>query len=267
MSEWWAYLDVAEQAARAGGQVLVEWAERFTVTEKGPADYVTEADLGSQKAIQQVLARHYPRHAFVGEESTGPIDLSPEYCWIVDPLDGTSNYVHRFPYFAVSIALQHRGEIVVGVVYDPTRNEMFSACRGGGTHLNRKKVTTSRFAPIERAMVIASFPVDVRKIGPSLDRFLRVLPRAQTVHRSGSAALNLAYIGSGRLDGYWSTTLKAWDMAAGSILVTEGGGRISQMSGRPLVLTEQDLLATNGTVIHDELIELLKTPAASGSNT
>jgi myo-inositol-1(or 4)-monophosphatase len=251
----------AEEAARVAGRILLDWAGRFTVSEKGPADLVTEADLASQMAIHQILHERFPDHGFLGEEGLSAAAGEGEFRWVIDPLDGTSNYVHGFPYYAVSIGLECRGEIVGGVIYDPTRDEMFSAARGAGAMLNGRPIRSSRFAPLSKAMVIASFPPGVTSASEPITRFLKVLPHAQTIHRSGSAALNLAYIAAGRLDGFWSTSLKPWDVAAGAAIVSEAGGRVTRMDGRKLDIHISDLLCTNGTGIHGELVALLSSNA------
>lgn len=251
------YLAAAESAARAGGAVLQEWAGKFTVSEKGPADLVTEADVASQTAIHQVLSARFPGHGFLGEEGLKSGGDDGQFRWIIDPLDGTSNYVHRFPYYAVSIGLEHRGTLEVGVIYDPTRDELFAAQRGRGASVNGTPLKVSRFARLNQAMVIASFPPGVTADSLPIRRFLTVLPHAQTIHRSGSSALNLAYVAAGRLDGYWSTSLKPWDMAAGALIVAEAGGRVTKMNGQALDIEVADLLCTNGTGIHEELSVLL----------
>ncbi len=251
------FLAVAEVAARAAGQILQDWAGRFTVSEKGPADLVTEADVASQAAIHGILSARFPDHGFLGEEGLLSKAGEADYRWIIDPLDGTSNYVHRFPYYAVSIGLECRGELAAGVVYDPTRNEMFAARRGAGATLDGRPIRVSRFNRLNQAMVIASFPPGVRPDSLPIKRFLTVLPHAQTIHRSGSAALNLAYIAAGRLDAFWSTSLKPWDVAAGALLVTAAGGRVTTMCGGPLQIEIPDLLSSNGTGIHEELSVLL----------
>lgn len=255
------YLTTAIEAARRGGAVLQSWAERFTVSEKGPADLVTEADIASQQAIVDVISARYPDHGFLGEEDLTRSSGASDCRWVIDPLDGTSNYVHRFPYYCVSIALQCRGELLAGVVYDPTRDELFAATRGGGATLNGRPLVPSVFSSLGQAMVIASFPPGVQADSLPIRRFMTVLPHAQTVHRSGSAALNLAYVAAGRLDGYWSASLKPWDMAAGALLVMEAGGQVTRMGGQPLQLEIPDLLATNGTTLHAELSALLQTVA------
>lgn len=251
------FVTAAQEAARAGGQLLRDWSEKFTFSEKGPADLVTEADVASQTAIHRLLHGRFPDHGFLGEEGLLQHPGESGVRWIIDPLDGTSNYVHRFPYYAVSIGLEHRGNLLAGVIYDPTRDEMFAAGLGLGATLNGRPLRPSRFDRLDQAMLIASFPPGVAPDGLPIRRFLNVLPHAQTVHRSGSSALNLAYIAAGRLDGYWSTSLKAWDMAAGVLIVREAGGLVTRMDGGPLDINVPNLLCTNGTAIHARLTELL----------
>ncbi|MFN0050914.1 MAG: inositol monophosphatase family protein [Planctomycetales bacterium] len=252
------FLNAAERAARAGGQLLRDWSEKFTFSEKGPADLVTEADVASQTAIYNLLHGEFPEHGFLGEEGLLRAAGDSGCRWVIDPLDGTSNYVHRFPYYCVSIGLEQKGELLVGVIYDPTRDELFAATRGGGATLNGRPIRASRFGRLDQAMVIASFPPGVKTESVAIQRFLNVLPHAQTVHRSGSSALNLAYVAAGRLDGYWSANLRPWDMAAGALIATEAGARVTRMSGAPLDIEIPDLLCTNGTGIHEELSRLLQ---------
>jgi myo-inositol-1(or 4)-monophosphatase len=251
------FLAPAEEAARAAGRVLQDWAGRFTVSEKGPADLVTEADVASQAIIHQILSARFPDHAYLGEEGLQSSPGAADYRWIIDPLDGTSNYVHRFPYYAVSIGLECRGELTAGVIYDPTRDELFAAARGAGATLDGRSICVSRTRPLSQAMVIASFPPGVTADSLPIKRFLAVLPHAQTIHRSGSAALNLAYVAAGRLDAFWSTSLKPWDVAAGALIVAEAGGRVTNMNGGALDIGVPDLLCSNGTGIHEELSALL----------
>lgn len=251
------FLQAAEDAARLGGQVLRSWSSRFTVREKSRANLVTEADLASQQAIADLLRSRFPQHGLLGEEDLGHDHARTDYCWIIDPLDGTTNYVHGFPYYAVSIGLEHRGELIAGVIFDPVRDELFMAASGQGASLNRRPLRCSEIATLDQAMVIASLPVGTSSSDLAVDRFLRVLPHVQTVQRTGSAALNLAYLAAGRLDAFWSSSLKPWDMAAGVLLVTEAGGRVTQIQGGAFRVHEPDLLASNGTGIHGELSNLL----------
>ena len=180
------------------------------------------------------------------------------YRWVIDPLDGTSNYVHRFPFYAVSIALECAGALAVGVIFDPNRDEMFCAVRGEVATLNGNPIQTSRVDSLKQMMAVASLPVAVTPDDPAVGRFLRVMSHAQTVQRTGSAALNLAYVACGRIDAFFSSSLKPWDVAAGALIVTEAGGRVSKMDGSPLEIEVPDLLSSNGSSIHEELQQLLK---------
>lgn len=247
------FLPTAVAAARAAGEVLAEWAPKFTVREKARADLVTEADVAAQDAICAKIQKHFPDHNLLGEEGLSRTDGDSPYCWVIDPLDGTSNYVHGFPYYAVSIGLLFRGEFHTAVVFDPNRNELFTAVRGHGAHLNGRPLRPSSVNRLQDAMVVASLPVGSQRDDPAVMRFLKVLPHAQTVQRTGSAALNLSYVAAGRIEAFWSSNLKPWDVAAGGLLVTEAGGRVTKMDGRSFDLMVPDLLATNGSPIHEEL--------------
>lgn len=251
------YLQAAEDAARLAGQILRSWSSRFTVREKSRSNLVTEADLASQTAIVDLLRSRFPQHGFLGEEDLGHDQPATDYRWIIDPLDGTTNYVHGFPYYAVSIGLEQHGEMIAGVVFDPVRDELFSAAKGSGASLNRRKLKCSEIATLDQALVIASLPVGTSAADLAVKRFLNVVPHAQSVQRTGSAALNLAYLAAGRLDAFWSTSLKPWDMAAGVLLVNEAGGQITQINGDLFQLEYPNLLASNGSGIHGELRNLL----------
>jgi myo-inositol-1(or 4)-monophosphatase len=256
------YREIAIQAARAGGDVLQQWVHRFTVREKGPANLVTEADLASQETIVGVIQSRFSDHGFLGEEDLDRGSQQP-FRWIIDPLDGTANYVHGFPYFAVSIGLEYAGEMLVGVIFDPTRDEMFVAQKGKGAWLNERLIQPSPVDTLEKAFVVASLPSAINADHPSVGRLLRVLPRAQTVQRTGSAALNLVYVACGRIDAFWSTSLKPWDVAAGSLIVAEAGGTITSTAGASFDLNVPDLLASNGSPIHGQLVELLSGSVGS----
>jgi myo-inositol-1(or 4)-monophosphatase len=251
------YLETAIVAARSAGDVLRDWAARFTVREKGPANLVTEADYAAQDAIVAVIRAQFPDHGFLGEEALDQPARNEPFRWIIDPLDGTSNYVHGFPYYAVSIGLEHNGEMVLGVIYDPNRDEVFAAQRGKGATLNERKIQPSGVNALGNAFVVASLPTGAEVDDPAVARLLRVLPHAQTVQRTGSAALNLAYVACGRIDAFWSSSLKPWDVAAGSLIVAEAGGAISRMSGEDFDVMLPDLLSTNGSPIHQALSDLL----------
>lgn len=251
------YVQTAEEAARRAGHVLRAWSSKFTVREKSRSNLVTEADEAAQAAIFDFIHGRYPQHGFFGEEGLSIETRESPYRWIIDPLDGTTNYVHGFPYYCVSIGLEHEGEVIVGAIFDPLRDEMFLASKGEGATLNRRPLRSSQVDDLSQALVIASLPVALNADDVPVQRFLKVLPVAQAVQRTGSAALNLANIAAGRVDGFWSTNLKPWDMAAGILMVQEAGGRISKIDGSQFVLDEPDVLATNGSGVHEQLVSLI----------
>jgi len=251
------FLRTAEEAARLAGQVLRSWSSKFTVREKSRANLVTEADTAAQQAIHDFIRKRYPQHSFLGEEGLEIHSAHSPYRWVIDPLDGTTNYVHGFPYYAVSIGLQQDGRLIAGAVYNPVADEMFLAMEGEGATLNLQPLRCSAVNQLSESLVIASLPVATQRDDPAVQRFLRVLGHAQTVQRTGSAALNLASVAAGRIEGFWSTSLKPWDMAAGVLIVQEAGGRVSRVDGKPFQLEVPDLLATNGTAVHGELSQLL----------
>jgi len=256
---WQETCQQAEQAARAAGEILLEWRQRFTVTEKSRFNLVTEADFAAQVAITQILQQAYPEHSYLGEEGLESTGADSDHRWIIDPLDGTGNYVHGFPYYCVSIGLEYQGEMVVGVIYDPTRKEMFTAQVGQGAFLNKKPITVSRTEQLEQALCVASLPVNSDPQHPAVARFLRILPHAQSVQRFGSAALNLTSLACGRLDAFWSSTLKSWDMAAGVLIVQEAGGLLSRFDGSPLDIHRQEILAVSSLKLQTELLPLLES--------
>ena len=247
------YLETAIDAARRGGVVLQEWTKKFTVKEKSRANLVTEADVQSQEVIYRCIREQFPGHGFLGEEGLDIAGDSPELRWIIDPLDGTTNYVHGFPFYAVSIGLEHAGELIVGVIFDPTRDEIFTAVRGHGAFLNGQPIEPSENNCLAEAFCVASLPVGAKGDEKQIGQFLHILPQARTVQRTGSAALNLSYVACGRIDAYWSGTLKPWDQAGGALIVTEAGGKVSKMDGSLFDVHQPDLLATNGRQVHAEL--------------
>ena len=260
------FLQTAEEAARLAGTVLAQWRNKITVRQKSAFNLVTEADLASQEAIVHHIRAQHPEHRFLGEENLTIGDPDSPYRWIIDPLDGTTNYVHGFPYYAVSIALERANELLVGTIFDPNRDEMFSAVRGGGALMNGSAIHPSSTQALGKALAVASLPVDAGRDHPAVEQFLSVLPLAQALQRTGSAALNLAYVACGRIDVYWSTSLKPWDMAAGALIVSEAGGRVSKLDGSPVDIGVPDVLASNGTKLHDEMIEVLQPRRATDRN-
>lgn len=259
------YLAVCEQAARAGGAVLQDWIDRITVREKGPKDLVTEADLASQQAIRQVVLSAFPDHEFLGEEQDGvgndavqpPASGDGAYRWIVDPLDGTLNYVRGLPSYAVSVALERGGDLLVGVVFDPMLNECFTAAAGRGAFLNGKRIQTSRCKSLSEALVAVSFGTEVRRNSVEVRRFVEILHTGQAVRRSGSAALNLCYVGAARLDAYFASSVKVWDVGAGVLVAREAGAAISSIMGREFDLRRPDLAVAATAELHEELLQAL----------
>jgi myo-inositol-1(or 4)-monophosphatase len=254
------FLQAAVEAARRGGEMLEQWGEKFTAREKSPSNLVTEADLASQTAIYEFLKSQFPDHRFLGEEGLSQNEGDSPYRWVIDPLDGTSNYVHRFPYYAVSIGLEKDDKLIAGVIYDPNRDEMFTATLGGGAFLNGKPIHVSERTQLSEAMCMASLPVKLNREHPALEQFIRVLEQAQTVQRTGSAALNLCAVASGRIEAFWSKSLHPWDMAAGVLIVTEAGGTITTTDNRKeFSIHHPDILATNGTGLHQSLVDIFSS--------
>lgn len=229
-------------------------------------DLVTEVDKGAEKLITNLISTYFPHHKILGEESVEPgPDASQraiekmkdeEYLWILDPIDGTTNFVHGFPFFCVSIAMAHRGEIVAGVIYDPMRDELFVAEKGKGAYLKGRKMQVSQELRLKDSLLASGFPPQERG-ERHLNTVMSMVTKSRNLRTSGSAALHLAYVAAGRLSGFWEPNLNVWDMAAGVILVQEAGGRVTDMDGSPYKLTTRDIAATNGH-IHDELLEQLR---------
>ena len=245
--------------------MLLDWQRRFQAREKGPKDLVTEADLESQRVIRDVVLGDFPEHRFVGEEddsldASGPMahdEGASAFCWVVDPLDGTANYVHRFPMFAVSVALCQGNQVIAGTVFDPISNECFNAVRGRGAFLNGDLLRVSDCRELSTALVAASFSANVPPGSAEIQRFVEVLHRSQAVRRIGSAALNLSYLAAGRLDAYWATSVKAWDVAAGVLLVEEAGGFVTGFDGGAFDLDAPKTTAAATPQLHASLVEVL----------
>jgi myo-inositol-1(or 4)-monophosphatase len=255
------YLDAGCEAARRAAKVLDEWRHRFQTREKARFDLVTDADLASQRTIRSYLLDRFPGHGFVGEEADagghrpGP-DAPPT--WIVDPIDGTTNYVHDCPLYCISIGLQIAGELVVGAIFDPPRDEMFHAARGQGAWLNDRRLHVSRIDRLDDALLATGFAADPALQGRSLDWWRYFSGRAQSLRRTGSTALNLAYVAAGRFDGYWAFDNHVWDVAGGVVLVREAGGVISNADGSEYDPYTADAVAGNGP-LHAALLECLRT--------
>lgn len=248
----------AIEAAQTGGRVLQDWIGRFSVREKSRANLVTEADEASQAAIVAVLRSLFPDHGLLGEENLREHRDAATPCWIIDPLDGTTNYVHGFPYYCVSVAVAIGGRVEAGAIYDPNRDETFSAIRGCGADCNGRNMTTSGETDPKSAMGVASLPVATDPENPAVRRFLHALTVMQTVQRTGSAALNLASVAAGRIDAFWSSSLHPWDVAAGTLLVTEAGGSLSNLTGGPFDLFAPSLMAASTASLAEQLVTALR---------
>jgi myo-inositol-1(or 4)-monophosphatase len=255
--EW---LKTCETAARAGGAQLLAMRGQFEARAKGPADLVTDADLASQQAICRVISERFPSHAFIGEEQTDNVLVtdSDQMTWIVDPLDGTTNYVHGYPHYAVSVALARGNQILVGVIYDPVNDQCFAAASGQGAWCNRAPMKTSSVTLIEDALVAVSLPARVRNDSPDLLDFVAATQVCQAVRRSGSAALNLAYVAKGALDAFWATQIYPWDVAAGVLLVREAGGVVTSRSGGEFELLRPHFVATAGSQLQAGVLAMLR---------
>jgi len=250
--------EVAIAAAEAGGAILREhFGGELEVRYKGEIDLVTQVDTAAEAAIVGLIRSHFPTHTILAEEgSTGGADR--QHRWIIDPLDGTTNYSHGMPPFCVSIAYEHAGELNVGVIYDPTIGELFVAERGKGATLNGRPLHVSNTSVLRRALLATGFPYDAELLPLALSQFVWFARKAQAVRRIGSAALDLAYVAAGRFDGYWEASINSWDIAAGVLLVQEAGGSVTSLNGRPLELDAPGLtaLASNGT-LHETMRETL----------
>lgn len=259
------YMKVCERAARAGGAVLVEKIGRVEVREKGRSDLVTEADLASEEVVRRTILETFPEHLVLGEEGAtggdgpagGTAPRAGQHRWIVDPLDGTTNYVHQVPHFCVSVALERSGHLLVGAVYNPVTDEYYSAEAGKGARLNGQPIRTSRVCRLSQALAAVGFPPGVAGDSADLKLFLEALDKCQAIRRTGSMALNLCYLAAGRFDVGWSFSTNAWDVAAGILLIREAGGVVTAPDGGPLVLDSGQYLAAASRPLLDELLALM----------
>ena len=253
------YVRSCEKYAREAGEVLRQWSGRISVRVKAPSDLVTEADLASQRLIRSLISTDYPDHQFVGEEGSENSTnfQTDEPCWIVDPLDGTTNYVHGLPGWCVSIALAERGRSIAGCIYDVERDLCFSAARGEGAHCNGEAIFSSGTENLSEALVAVSFPPQVDRDSPEINSFLELLPRIRAFRRLGSAALNLCYVASGQLDAYWAANIKPWDVAAGVLILQEAGGVVSSMHGQPHQLGAKSIAGAGTAALHRQMVAQL----------
>jgi len=251
--------NIAVSAARAAGNFIMrhlEHTEQLTVTRKGRNDFVSEVDRGAEAEIVRIIRKAHPDHAVLAEE--GGADGTHDWTWIIDPLDGTTNFLHRFPHFAVSIAVQHKGKLEHGVIYAPCTQDLYVATRGSGAVLNNRKIRVSKTSTLDESLVGTGVPI---RSGSNLDAYIpqlrAIVEKTAGVRRAGAAALDLAYVACGRLDAFWELNLKPWDMAAGILLVQEAGGVVSELYGGDDPLKTGHVLAANPK-IYEQVAPLLR---------
>jgi myo-inositol-1(or 4)-monophosphatase len=262
-------------AAKTGEWIKSKLGQYISLNIKSSMhDLVTEIDKGAEQMIRRLLLTHFPQHTILGEESVDPGKdaakralenaLQDEYVWIIDPLDGTTNYVHGFPFYSVSIALAHKGEVIVGIVYDPMRDELFVAEKGKGAYVHGSRMQVAPEQQLGASLIASGFPTERERALPAnLAGITALAPQVRNIRTAGSAALHMAYVAAGRLTGFWELNLNAWDLAAGSLLVTESGGKVTDTYGKPYHLGVRDVVASNGH-IHGSFIEALRDAKAQG---
>jgi len=260
-------LGIAVRAARRAGAIISRAArdvELMTVTRKRHNDFVTEVDKAAEQAIIEILHRAFPDHSILAEESgaTAGNAGESEYTWIIDPLDGTTNFIHGFPQYAVSIGLRHKGVLTQGVIYDPTKNELFTATRGRGAYLDERRIRVSKRVQLSEALIGTGFPFrDFDGLDEYLSMFRALTARTAGLRRAGAAALDIAYVAAGRLDGFWEMGLSAWDMAAGALMVQEAGGLVGDFHGDPNYL-DSGRIVCGSPKIFAQLLQVIDPLAA-----
>ena len=247
------------ETAREAGQILLEkFGRKIEISKKGDINLVTEADIASEKHIIEKINTHYPKHSILAEESGDAVVIgNSKWKWVIDPLDGTTNFAHGYPCFCVTLALEHEGEIVVGVTYDPTRNELFASEKGSGATLNNKPIRVSETRQLKDALLVTGFPYDARGRENFARHFTGFTRKARGIRRDGSAAIDMAYVACGRFDGFWEEGLHAWDVAAGVLFIEESGGRVSYYDDSPFSIYRPPICASNN-LIHAEMLEVLR---------
>ncbi len=252
------FFSAAWEAARSAGSLIREnWQQAKEIYYKSAIDLVTTVDREAERRIVDILARRFPDHSILAEEETAVVRSRSGYRWIIDPLDGTTNFVHSYPQFGVSIALERDGEIVLGLVYDPLREECFRAAKGEGTFLNENRIQTSKVEELDKALLATGFPYDRRERAAFYLAFFKAfLTRSQGIRRNGAASLDLCYVACGRIDGFWELKLRPWDTAAASLIVCEAGGTLSDFAGKEFSIWGEETLASNG-MIHQEMLAVL----------
>lgn len=247
------FLTPMQALAREAGALLMSFFGKVAIEYKGDADLVTQADRSSEELIVDRIRARWPDHDLIGEEGSRR-QTGSDFRWYIDPLDGTTNFAHGFPVFCVSMALEYKGERIAGVVYDPTRDEMFAATKERGARLNGRPVRVSKTARLAQSLVGTGFPSHKRHQNPNIHFYHQITLRSHGVRRAGSAALDLCYVACGRLDGFWEFNLNPWDTAAGVLFVTEAGGNVTSFGNQPFSIDSREVLATNG-LLHAEMLE------------
>jgi myo-inositol-1(or 4)-monophosphatase len=262
-------IQLAIKAALEAGKFLKQSIGKIKTVETKlgqETNLVTEIDKKSEELIIGMIRKEHPDHDFLAEES-GSHDRKSEYRWIIDPLDGTLNFTHGVPMYSVSIAVEHRGEIIAGVIYEPNLEDLFTAEKGKGAFLNQKPIHVSKVDRLIESMLVTGFPYTIRdNPDNAVQHFVNMLMKAQGIRRLGSAAVDLSYVACGRFEGFWEVSLSPWDMAAGVLLVQEAGGRFTDFRGSPSSVYNKQVLATNG-LVHDALVEILKQGISEGVST
>lgn len=251
------YLNVAIAAAKEAGKIQMKYfGKEYEVNYKGEIDLVTEVDRICEKTISEIILKNFKNHDILTEEG-GQKSGGSSWKWIIDPLDGTTNYFHGYPYFCVSIALEIDGEVMIGVVYNPVLDELFYAEKGEGAYLNGRKIHVSKTERLEKSFLSTGFPYDLRNHADYyLNYFREFIIRSFAIRRAGSAALDLSYLAMGRFDGFWELKLQPWDVAAATLLVTEAGGKVSDFKGDSFSIYLKEILASNG-LIHEQMLEVI----------
>ncbi len=251
-------LNFAIETAREAGQILLEkFGRKIKISKKGDINLVTEADFASEKFIIEKIHTHFPKHSVLAEESGDAVVIGDSFWkWIIDPLDGTTNFAHGYPCFCVTLALEHNGEIVIGVTFDPTRNELFAAEKGSGATLNNKSISVSATVELKDALLVTGFPYNAREREDFARHFTGFTHKSRGIRRDGSAAIDMAYVACGRFDGFWEEGLHPWDVAAGVLLIEEAGGRVSYYDDSTFSIYKPPICASND-LIHAEMLEVL----------
>ena len=260
------YLTTAiEAVVRAGKLQMEQFGHVFQIDKKGTIDLVTDVDVEIEHMFRALISERFPSHAVLGEELGGSSEVSPGYCWVFDPIDGTTNFAHGLPFFCSSLALEIGGRGVVAAVYDPTRRELFTAERGQGAYLNGRPIKVSTARELIDAMLVTGFPYDVhQRVDELVGLFAEFVGRARAVRRLGSAALDLCYVAAGRLDGFWESDLKPWDIAGGALIVEEAGGVVTNHGVSPFSSRGRHVLATSRH-LHPQMLSVIEAFRLAGS--